>query len=211
MSRNGLPPPAPACLWRPYSSNPKRKGGTLIVEDVTDRETHERRRCDPDGYRPRACPACGHDTLHVHDYPERLLYAEGGRRRTPLVLVRYLCAACRATWRMMPVFVARMLWRSWAVVEAATLEPRRPAAASVPARTRRRWRGRLAAAALLLVGVLREHGAATVAAVAATVDTAATRLQLVQAYAAALTVAATERLASLAAVVHRLAPGVRLM
>jgi hypothetical protein len=212
VNRKGLPPPAPDCLSRPYSSNPKHKGGTLIVEDVTDRETHERRLCDPDGYRPRACPGCGHEKLHVHDYPERWLYAEEhARRRTAITLVRYLCAACRATWRMMPAFVARMLWRSWAVVEAVTLEPPRPAAPLVPERTVRRWRARLGTAALLLVGVLREHGGGALESLATAVGSAATRLQLVEAYAAALTVAVTERLAGLAAVLHRLAPGVRLM
>lgn len=212
MSRNGLPPPAPDCLWRPYSSNPKHKGGTLVVEDVTDRATHARRLCDPDGYRPRACPGCRHATLHVHDYPERWLYAEEhGRRRTAITLVRYWCAGCGATWRILPGFLARLLWRSWAVVEAATLGPRPSAAAPVPERTVRRWAARLATAAALLVGVLREDGGAAVAAVAATVEAAATRLELVTAYAVALQVAAPARLASLAAGIHRVAPGVRLM
>jgi hypothetical protein len=112
---------------------------------------------------------------------------------------------------MWPRFVTRLRWRSWAVVEAATLAPPPPAAAPVPARTVRRWRTRLASAACLLVGVLREHGSAAVAAFARTVDAAATRLQLVLAYAAALTVAALARLASVAAVIHDQAPGVRLM
>ena len=204
MSHIGLPPPAPACLWRPDSSNPKRKGGTLIVADVGDRETHERRRCDPDGYRPAACPACAYGTLHVHDYPERKVLL--------LVLVRYLCPACGATWRMLPLFAARLLGRSWPTVEAETLgPPPPPTAPRVPARTARRWRARLRTAAVLLLGVLRAHSDATVAAVAATVGEVGTRLQLVVAHAAATGVQVAQRLARLAALVHRQMPGVRLM
>ena len=203
MSHNGLPPPAPACLWRPYSSNPKCKGGTLIVEDVGDRETHERRRCDPDGYRPATCPACGHGKLHVHDYPER--------KRLLIILVRYLCPACGATWRMLPLFVTRMLWRSWPVVEAATIGPRLPAAATVPKRTVRRWLARLATASASLVEVLHKAGDAAQVAVAATVEAAATRLRLVIAYAKIAAVPTGQRLSRLASIIHRLVPGVRLM
>ena len=68
MSQDRLPhPQAPRYLERRYGSS--QKGGTLIAEDVRDLETHERRLCDPDGYRPRRCPRCGHDVLHVHDSP----------------------------------------------------------------------------------------------------------------------------------------------
>jgi len=204
MSLNGLPPPPPGCLWRPHSSNPKRKGGTVIVEDVGDRETHERRRRSPDGYRLAACPGCGHGKLHVHDYPERKVCL--------ITLVRYLCPACRTTWRMMPLFLARMLWRSWPVVEAETLGPSPPAgAARVPARTARRWRARLATAAAALVGVLRERGSEALATVAAKVGEAATRLQLVVAFAEATGAQLAQRLARLTATVHGLVPGVRLM
>lgn len=203
MSHNGLPPPPPACLERPYSSNPNRKGGTLIVEDVGDRETHERRRCDPDGYRPRACPACGHQKLHVHDYPVR--------KRLVIILVRYLCPACGATWRMLPLFVARMLWRSWPTVETATIGPASPAAVRVPERTVRRWRARLATAASSLVEVLQKAGDTALVAVAAAVEATATRLRLVIAYAKIATVPTGQRLSRLASIIHRLVPGVRLM
>ena len=204
MSQNGLPPPPPGCLWRPYRSNPKRKGGTVIVKDVGDLETHERRRRDPDGYRLAACPGCGHGKLHVHDYPERKVFL--------ITLVRYLCPACRATWRMMPLFLARMLWRSWPEVEAETLGPAPPAEAPrVPRRTVRRWRARLATAAASLVGVLRERGSAALAMVAAKVGAAATRLELVVAFTEATGAQVGQRLARLAASVHGLVPGVRLM
>jgi hypothetical protein len=203
MSQNRLPPPPPACLWRPYSSNPNRKGGTIVVEDVGDLETHERRRCDPDGYRPKACFRCGHGKLHVHDYPERKWLA--------ITLVRYLCPVCGATWRMLPVFVARMLWRSFPTVEAKTLGPASPSGPRVPERTVRRWRSRLATAAQLLLKVLREAGDAALNAVAATVKETATRQDLVMAYAEGTKPPTGQRLAWLAGTIHRLAPGVRLM
>ena len=66
----GLPPPSPeTCLVTSRVS--RFKGGTLIDHEVRDLETHERRLCDPDGYRPGRCPRCGHCVLHVHCYPER--------------------------------------------------------------------------------------------------------------------------------------------
>ena len=44
------PPQYEFCLVRLRSST--QKGGTLIVEAVTDYASHERLICDPDGYRP---------------------------------------------------------------------------------------------------------------------------------------------------------------
>jgi len=84
MSQNQLPPPeSEACLFRLRSST--QKGGTLIAEDVTDHAAHERRICDPDGYRPAFCPRCGERRLHVHDYRERVLRAEPGK---PVAMIR---------------------------------------------------------------------------------------------------------------------------
>jgi hypothetical protein len=83
------------------------KGGTLIAEDVRDLDAHQRRLCDPDGYRPDRCPRCDHDVLHVHSYPERHPRGEPGM---PLVvqIAQYMCAAaaCGATWRILPRFLA---------------------------------------------------------------------------------------------------------
>ncbi len=55
MSQRLSPPQAPKYLERLYPST--QKGVTLIAEDVTDLETHRQRLSDPDGYRPRCCPA----------------------------------------------------------------------------------------------------------------------------------------------------------
>jgi hypothetical protein len=178
---------------------------------VVDLEAHRRRVCDPDGYRPGACPRCAHPTLHVHDYPERGLREEPDG--TPsLVLVRFRCVACRAVWRILPLFLARLLWRSWPVVEAATLGPAvPPAAPQVPERTVRRWRGRLAAVAGQVVEALCEQIGALRDSVAACSEAMTTRLEVVVAYAELLGIAPGQRLAQVACAVHRQAPGVRLM
>ena len=203
MSHYRLPPPAPACLSRPCWS--KQKGGTLIVAEVADRATHERRCCSPDGYRPEFCPGCGHRGLHVHDYRDRLL--DG----TALVLVRYWCPGCGATWRMLPGFVARLLRRTWPVVEAVTLGPPPSATAPrVPARTVRRWRARLAAAAWTLVQLLRA-GVAAVASAVRPLGRKATRRDLVVGLAQAAGTPAGLQLATAAALLHDLQPGARLM
>lgn len=207
MSRDRLPPPTPPeCLVRPYPSS--QKGGTLIAEDVHDMQEHARRLCDPDGYRPPRCPRCGHGVLHVHGYRERLLvaYAEA-----PVVtVVVHQCAreACGATWRILPAFIARRLWRAWATIEAETLDgapsPSRP---TVPDTTVRRWSARLASSARYLVQVLAASGDTALAEIAAALGLGATRRQFVEAPHAG----GAERLASLAALAHRLCPGARLM
>jgi hypothetical protein len=210
MSQDRLPPPeVEACLVRLRSSS--QKGGTLIAEDVSDLATHERRLCDPDGYRPRFCPNCGATTLHVHDYRERVLRAEPGR---PIAsIVRHECVGCEAIWQILPAFIARHLWRTWGVVEhtlrGARGEPAREAA--VPERTRRRWRQRWLRPARFVSQVLAACGEASWAALANVLTATATCADLVAAYAIAGTSAAGQVLASVAALLYRLEPKVRLM
>jgi len=209
MSKHLLPPPpAPPCLERHYPSS--QKGGTLISEDVRDLETHLKRICDPEGYRPPECKNCNHCTLHVHDYRTRVLAAEPDL--PAITVIRYLCPLCKATWRILPVFVARHLWRSWKVVEANALDDRPPPSwPKVPERTRRRWRARLLAAARQVVDVLASSGIALMKDLARRLGLEGTREQLVQAYATLKSLASGLRLAELASLVHHLAPGARLM
>lgn len=213
MSQERLPPPEPeACLVRLRSSS--QKGGTIVAEDVTDLATHDRRLCDPDGYRPRFCPNCLETTLHVHDYRERVLRAEPGR---PVAsIVRHVCVSCAAVWQTLPRFIARNLWRTWRVVERALTGSAAPADENrrwpaVPERTRRRWRGRWLRPARLIAQVLASCGEAAWAAVAAGVGPAATCAELVAAYARATMTAAGNLLAAVAALIYRLQPKVRLM
>jgi hypothetical protein len=212
MSQNRLPPPeSEACLFRLRSST--QKGDTLIAEDVTDHAAHERRICDPDGYRPAFCPCCGERRLHVHDYRERVLRAEPGK--PVAMIVRLLCVACGAIWQILPLFIARHLWRTWNVVRH-TLMPHHEASSpsepqhwpKVPRRTVRRWRARWLRPALALAQILAASGKAAWAALATQLPPDATCADLVAAYAREHF---SQPLAGLAALVYRLQPKVRLM
>jgi len=210
----GLPPPEPeSCLVASRVSS--FKGGTLIVEEVRDLKEHQRRLCDPDGYRPDQCPRCGHDVLHVHCYPERHPRGEPGMPAVVRV-AQYQCAeaVCGATWRILPMFLARHLWRVWKTVERVTLPgvvSPSSAAPAIPERTRSRWRSRLAAAARVLVVLLAASGGQALEAVAAKVGLDASRAELVHGYAEQTEVSRGARLAEVAAVTHRLERGIRLM
>ena len=210
----GLPPPEPErCLVHSRAS--RFKGGTLIDEEVRDLETHERRVCDPDGYRPDACPRCAHAVLHVHSYRERRPRRDVG---LPAVIriVQYLCAreGCGAIWRVLPLFLARHLWWSWRAIErgvrsrceSGSMDP-----APVPAQTQRRWRARLASSAKVLVALLANRASREVRELAADIGDSATRTALVEAYADRTIIAEGERLARLATLTHGLERGVRLM
>lgn len=201
MSRRLSPPQPAKYLKQAYASS--RKGGTLIAEDVTDVETHERRLSDPDGYRPASCPRCGHGVLHVHDYRSRVLRADP--QRVVLTVVRHRCMGpdCGARWLILPQLLARHLWRRWAVVEASTQGQRPLDWPPVPARTRRRWRALLRLPGRLLTQVLASSGAPPLEAVAQRLGLTATRLDVVSALGVTLS--------RVAALVHRLAPGLRLM
>jgi hypothetical protein len=214
MSHDRLPPPpSEACLVRQRSSS--QKGGTIIAEDVTDRAAHERLICDPDGYRPPFCPRCGDRTLHVHDYRERILRAEPG---APVArVVRHACVRCAAIWQVLPALIARCLWRTWRVVEhTLTAEPRpvtRPPERwpPVPERTQRRWQARWQRPAQVLAQVLATCGHAAWAALATGLAPGATGAELVAAYADMQATPPGQRLAAVAALIDRLAPGMRLM
>lgn len=209
-----LPPPEPEnCLVTSRVS--RFKGGTLIDEGVRDLDAHRRRVCDPDGYRPASCPSCGRRGLHVHCYPER---RPRGDPSMPAVvtIVQYICASpdCGATWRILPMFLARHLWRTWATVERAVKPEDTPSphdAPPIPAQTQRRWHARFAASARVLVVLLAASGGLALEALATKAGLDATRAELVDAHAAIEHVAPASRLSTLAALVHRLERGIRLM
>jgi hypothetical protein len=202
MSQRPSPPQAPRYLTRSYLSS--QKGGTLIAEDVTDLATHERRLSDPDGYRPRCCPRCGHRVLHVHDYRWRVLHADP--QGAAIRLVRHRCAApqCGARWQSLPAFLPRHLWRRWPLVEAAVGGCPPPSQApSVPPRTQRRWRDRLRSSGRLLRQVLSASGRPRLEAIAQRLGLTVSRQQVVGVLALPLW--------AVAALLHRLVPGLRLM
>jgi hypothetical protein len=210
----GLTPPEPeACLVKSRVS--RFKGGTLIDADVRDLAIHERRIRDPDGYRPEACPRCGHARLHIHGYPRRRPIGETG---APVVIriVQYICASgeCRATWRLLPMILARHLWRQWRTVERAVKPkdtPARADAPKIPARTVRRWRARLASSAAVIVALIAGRGGRDLAAHAAVVGHDISRMVLVDAFTGWTNTAPGSRLSVLATLTHALERGVRLM
>jgi hypothetical protein len=187
-----------------------------VAEDVTDLAAHERRLYDPDGYRPRFCPNCGEGTLHVHDYRERVLRAEPGR---PVAsIVRHVCVGCEAIWQILPIFIARHLWRTWQVVEQKLTgaEPARGRAEAhrwppVPERTQRRWRARWLRPVRFLAQVLSTSGEATWVGLAGVLSPTATCADLVAVYAATSATTTGHLLEAVAALVYRLQPTVRLM
>lgn len=207
----GLPPPdAEACLTTSRVS--RFRGGTLVDEDVRDLATHQRRLDDADGYRPARCERCGHGVLHVHGYPER---HPRGELAMPAVvqIVQYICAAddCNATWRVLPMFLARCLWRAWRTVERAVAPASGPPVLRIPERTVRRWRARLAATARVLVVLVAASGGAVLEAVAARIGLDGARSELVAAHTELTGAVIGERLAAAAAMAHRLERGMRLM
>jgi hypothetical protein len=210
-----LPPPrAERCLETSRKS--RYLGGTIIAEDVHDLAEHQRRLLKPDLYRPVACLKCGAH-VHVHTRPERHPCGDGSLPAVVEVL-QFRCAsgACGATWRVLPLFLARHLWYVWKAVERAVM-PSASAAPAAPmprigASTKARWRARLASSARVLVVLLAVSGGVALENVAKRVGLLGTRGKLVDAYAveAAATMAG-ERLSTLGALVHRLERGVRLM
>ncbi len=208
MTHQRVPPPREAaCLSQPYPSS--QKGGTLIAESVGDLATHLRLLAAPDGYRPEHCPGCGHGVLHVHDYRWRVCQLPG----VPTVpIVRYRCVGCDGGWQVLPAFIPRHLWYHWPIVEAAcevpASEPLRPCPSPPMARapssdTVAGWLGRLRSCGRVLVQLLASSAERTLVAVAGKLGLEPTRREVVDGLG--------RPLAEVAALAHRLVPGVRLM
>lgn len=200
------PPPAEACLETSRVS--RYWGGTVIAEDVGELEEHRRRLADPDRYRPVPCPRCGGEHVHVHGRPERR--PRGDPSLPPVVpILQFLCVECRATWRVLPRFLARHLWHPWRVVERS--EAGEAEAPPISERTKARWASRLASSARKLVVALAASGAAVLERIAQQVGLNGSRRELVEVFAQAGTAAGGERLATVGALLHRLERGLRLM
>jgi hypothetical protein len=192
-----------------------QKGGTLIAEDVTEWATHDRRICDPDGYRPPTCPTCGGSPLHIHDYRERVLRAEP---TMPVArIVRLACVPCGAIWQVLPAFIARHLWRTWPTVahmlvpDAASAPTVSPPWPKVPVRTVCRWRARWQRPAHALVQIMTASGAAVWAALVSLLAPDATCCDVVLMYARQDGSCLSRAVAAVAALINRLQPRVRLM
>jgi hypothetical protein len=209
------PPPAEGCLCQPYPSS--QKGGTIIAESVVSFEAHERLLRDG-GYRPAGCLRCG-QCVHIHDFRVRVL---AGHPREVTEVAVFRCAdrdRCGAVIRVLPALLARRLWRCWSTVEqavASTLDgAEERTAREVAPRTVRRWQARLLSSAATLVVVLGAASEAvpSLGAVATATGLGATRAELVTEYEGRVEPVPRRghRLEAVAAVIHRLEPGVRLM
>lgn len=131
-----------------------------------------------------------------------------------VVVLQFRCAldGCGATWRILPPFLARHLWHAWKVVEQVVRpSATTPAGTRVAATTRGRWLARLSSAARVLVAVLAISAGVVLERVAQRVGLMGTRSELVCVYVAMTEPPASERLSSLAALVHRLERGIGLM
>lgn len=193
-------------LRREYLDRPrprKQKGGTLLARDVTTLEQHEAALADPARLKLRCCGACEIGRLQVHDRRERLFAGElDGPGRTEVLVFR--CsrrAECGATWRVLPHFLARHLWRRWTLL-GVVLEGGRH---RVPRRTQQRWGQRLAGAAAVAVALLAQAATQDWTEVAVRAGMDSTRGDVIAA------AGGPNRLAHLAAVIDHLEPGVRLM
>ena len=131
-----------------------------------------------------------------------------------VVVLQFRCAdpECAATWRVLPLFLARHLWHPWKAVERVVEADAGPSSApSVSPTTQRRWRARLASSARVLCAVLTMSGGAELVDVGMAVGLDGTRGELVEAFQAVGRGVRGERLSPLAAVLHRLERGMRLM
>lgn len=202
------PPAAERCLVFSYASR-GQKGGTIIDESVVDLAAHDARMRDPASYRPEEC-RCGGRTLHVHGRRDRCMLgsavADGGLGAVTVMV--FICTSCVATWRVLPAFLARHLWRAWEVVEGVVTGRRRADAPPVPRRTQSRWRARLAQTARVPRQVLATSGSAALRELVGAMGLDADREALATEYARRL---GTSLLAPLAALLHRFSPGVRLV
>ena len=209
----GLPPP-PTKDILDQSRRSRYRGGTLIAEEVCDLREHLARMASADQYRPLECARCGHQTLHVHDRVERHPVGDCSLPPSVFVLVfRCASATCGATWRILPRFLARHLWYAWRAVEQ-TVRPDAPldavTATEVSDSTRQRWQARLASSGRTLVVLLAMAGG-PLEALAAQVSLLCTRGALLDAFVQVVRPMPGMQLSALAAVVHRLERGVRLM
>lgn len=161
--------------------------------------------------------------MHIHDYRSRLLLGHAGQSTQ---IARFRCSnrrECGAVVQVIPALLARCLWRSWETVETAMRRGAPPSevrnaaepAAVVPRRTRRRWRARLSASAAVVIAALATAlGASTwLGGIVKAVGLGGSRAEAVAAFRTQATPLPSASLpyAGLAAVLHRVAPGLRLM
>ena len=200
------PPAADSCLDYADCATAKR-GGTVVRPEVGSIEEHDRW-IDEGLYGPEAC-RCG-GPVHAHGTRTRTLKGALGAlgEMVPALVILiavFRCSECGGIWRVLPGFVPRWLHSPWSVVrDVATASANR-----VSARTRRRWRARLGQDGRKPAQVLATSGAPRLRALVAKLHPSPSRGALVSAF--AILCPAAVAFASLAELLHRMLPGIRLM
>jgi hypothetical protein len=194
-----LPPTPYLDRPRPRKIGDNYRGGTVIATNIVTLEEHDAALANADLIRPRDCGACDSRVLHIHDRRARKL---DGRGSESIEILIFRCAKCRAVWRVLPVFLARHLWRTWKAIGDALDEAR--TRRSTPVRTRQRWLKRLRERATKLVVVLGQLGPARSEAIAQ-LGHDHMRRDVIAAF------GGVALLAKLAALVDHHVPGVRVM
>lgn len=201
-------------LNTPYSSKPWQRGGTLIAEDVWTVKEHEEKAATTSGYRPEACGHCICCCLHGLGQRWRVAKDESG---CPGYWIRrYLCPLCGAVWQVLPAFLARHLHRTWGGIQSRLVQggvlqsTGRECRVRVKPSTTRRWAARLLAPAMVLVQAL--YGSDVVGdSVLAFLGSGASRKELIEALTAVGVLEPPRKLGQLAAWIHRVVPGIRLL
>lgn len=194
--------PLTLCLDRPTPRG--TKGGTLIASEITDLASQHHVLAQPDLVRPRRCPTCGGERMHVHERRHRKLL--GHPEATSVAVLVFRCARvqCRAVWRVLPGFLARFLRRSWSTVARAVTAP--PTLGKpIARRTRQRWLARLRGSARVLIAILGGCGHPKLMERAVKLGSVALRQEVLDSF------GGPRSLGRFSALVHRLAPGVRVM
>ena len=130
-----------------------------IVIGITSLEQHHLTlSCNPEVYRPAACPHCGFGVLWSHGSYDRKADRIGAGRQSanPVPIPRYCCAGCGGTCSRLPACIAPRRWYHWLIQQLhlrALLRQERvdsPGTWPVPARrTIGRWRDWLAERSLV--------------------------------------------------------------
>jgi hypothetical protein len=195
-------PAADSCLERADNAT-KKRGGTQIRYEVKSIEEHDRW-MDQGLYNPKTCRRCG-KPVHSHGTRTRTLVGALGTI-LPILIAVFRCSGCGGIWRILPGFVPRWLHSPWEVVHNA-IEGR--AKKLVSERTRRRWTARLRQDGSRPARVLVVSGASYLRELVAKLGPSPSRGKLLSAYATLCP--AVVAVASLAELLHRMMPGIRLM